>query len=123
MGDNDDIFDTNSDVVGIGNTALHYAAGNGDLAMVRILATAPNAIMNLRNGRGQTPLHYAAGNGHANVIWFFRTLPSIDLDAQDLNGSTPLMYAAAKGHYDAVVALLDDAVPDAYLHAVLPVDA
>ena len=76
MGDNDDIFDTNSDVVGIGNTALHYAAGNGDLAMVRILATAPNAIMNLRNGRGQTPLHYAAGNGHANVIWFFRTLPS-----------------------------------------------
>ena len=86
----DELFDTNVHVRGIGNTALHIAAGRGDLAMVRILATAPDAIMNLRNNRGQIPLHSAAGNGHADVIWFLRILPDVDVNAVDAHGSTPL---------------------------------
>ena len=119
----DELFDTNVHVRGIGNTALHIAAGRGDLAMVRILATAPDAIMNLRNNRGQTPLHYAAGNGHADVIWFLRMLPDVDVNAVDAHGSTPLHYAAARGHYDAVVALCESSIPDASLHAILAIDA
>ncbi|PWN39706.1 hypothetical protein IE81DRAFT_326264 [Ceraceosorus guamensis] len=52
-----------------GNSALHYAAANGHMAVVsEIVASAPLDLILLANTSGNTPVHWAALNGHLHCV-------------------------------------------------------
>ena len=91
---------------GDGATALHWAAYNDDLEMVRILlASGANINATTREG-ALTPLFMACTNGDAPMI---EALLKAGADAKSTksNGTTALMIAAASGNPEAVKVLLD----------------
>ena len=71
-----------------GNTALHRAAGDGNLVEIRNLI-ANGANVNARNRNGETPLHSAtASNDNVEVIKFL-VANGADVNAQDEWGGMP----------------------------------
>ncbi|KAJ4373456.1 ankyrin repeat-containing protein [Didymella sp. IMI 355093] len=54
------------------NTALHYAAANGHIDIVKLLLSTstskPAPFLNLTNSSGNTPLHWASLNGHLEAV-------------------------------------------------------
>ncbi|HEV2688897.1 MAG TPA: ankyrin repeat domain-containing protein [Bryobacteraceae bacterium] len=91
---------------GDGATALHWAAYNDDLDMLKmVLAAGANVKAATRDG-AITPLFMACTNGNAAMI---EALLKAGSDAKSVksNGTTALMIAAASGHADAVKVLLD----------------
>lgn len=112
-----------------GNTALHLAAINNDIHMIRKLISH-GADLNLTNFKNQTiediaegsfkkevqdlllekkyPLHHAAKNGDlAKVRKAFEDKEK--LDGSDNNGDTILHYAARHGHLHIVTFLIETA--------------
>jgi len=91
---------------GDGATALHWAAYNDDLEMVRMLLSAGASINATTREGAITPLFMACTNGDASMI---EALLKAGADAKSVkaNGTTALMMAAASGSADAVKVLLD----------------
>ncbi len=87
----------------IGETPLHYAAGNGHKAVAELLL-ANNGDVNAKDNDGGTPLLWAAACGHKSVVELLLANKA-DVNAKDNGGNTPLQRAALKGH-KAVVKLL-----------------
>lgn len=88
-----------------GQTALHYAAENGHIAMVEALLQHSRVAVETKNNLQTTALHLAAKNGHKDVVT--RLLEQCEhVDAQDYAGFTALHYAADSGHLDIVKMLL-----------------
>lgn len=119
-----------------GQTALHYAAWGGSVAVVRLLmdrieratknkegdtalhiaaqmgfapvveALANKHLVNMKGSNGLTPLHYATINGHTTVVEKL-TGGDIALEAQDdLIGWTPLHCGVDNGNKDIVERLV-----------------
>jgi len=89
-----------------GKTALHWAAGNGFVAVVRRLVAEPDAGVSLMDAEGWIPLHHAAARGRPDVV-----------DALVFGGSdvsfrtaeekyTPLHIAAQLGYGACVTSLI-----------------
>src|SRR5207249_1100040 len=57
----------NSRTDGMGKTALHCAAENGQAKMIEVLL-ARNAAVNLMDHEGRTPLHFAAQRGQTEIV-------------------------------------------------------
>jgi ankyrin repeat protein len=96
---------TPSGAQGDGTTALHWAAYNDDLSLVKLLIGAgakPDARTRLR---GLTPLHMAAETGDAVLIDVLLKAGA-QVDALNESGTTPLMIASASGSTGAVATLL-----------------
>jgi ankyrin repeat protein len=89
-----------------GLTALHFAAAEGRLPIVKLLL-ASKADPNLATGEGQTPLMLAALKGRTGVVEAL-TRAGAKIDARAKDGQTALMYAAATGRTYTVGALLAD---------------
>ncbi len=90
---------------GDGTTALHWAAYNDDLPLVKLLINAgakPDARTRLR---GLTPLHMAAETGDAALVDALLKAGA-QADALNESGTTPLMIAAESGSTAAVATLL-----------------
>jgi ankyrin repeat protein len=51
-----------------GQNALHYAAANGHLEIVRFLLTMAGANLEATSNDGFTPLYFACWNGHLEVV-------------------------------------------------------
>ncbi|XP_049770206.1 poly [ADP-ribose] polymerase tankyrase-1-like isoform X2 [Schistocerca cancellata] len=88
-----------------GWTALHWAAGRGDAAVVRLLLSAasdPNA----RTLGGQTPLHLAARNGHAEAAAALLQAGA-DRGVRTDWGNTPLDFARQQNRQQLVEMLTE----------------
>jgi len=93
-------------------TALHWAAFYGDLALARRLIGL-GADVEARVKLGNTPLHQAAYAGHGALVALLLG-HGADPNARNHLGYTPLHWAARNGHADVVALLLTrGASPDA----------
>ena len=93
----------------LGSTPLHWAIGEGDIAIVRLLLEN-NAAIDAKNNNDWTPLHVAAMNGHVDIarLLLEKNAPT---DAKNNDGWTPLHWAAIKGNVDLVRLLLEKNAP------------
>ena len=95
-----------------GTTALHEAAGAGNMAVAMLLLSrgADVAAATRNCGGNNQPLHYAAFRGHAAMVSLLLA-HGADASAADGEGHTPLYTAFEWGRLDAVRAFLDAGVP------------
>lgn len=83
------------------------AAGNGDLAKVRLLLDRNPSLAFSKNKGGFTALHYAASYGYLEIAELLLS-KNADVNAKNSEGITPLHYAASYDHKDVVQLLLSN---------------
>ncbi len=91
---------------GDGATALHWAASNEDLEMVKLLLASGANVNAATRDNAITPLFMACTSGNAAVVEALLTAGA-SANSAKTNGTTALMIAAASGSPAAVKALLD----------------
>src|ERR1051325_4726910 len=91
---------------GDGMTALHWAAANGDAAMVQMLLSAGANIRATTRLGAVTPLHRASQAGHSQVVAAL-IAAGADSNVATSTGATALMYAARSGNADTVTTLIE----------------
>jgi uncharacterized protein len=91
---------------GDGMTALHWAALDGNVDLVKMLIYAGANLEATTRLGGYTALHLAAKNGRADVVEALLTAGASPKTTTTA-GTTPLMLAAAAGSTPAVTALLN----------------
>ena len=96
---------------GFGNlTALHLAAFNGNISIVKILLEHRVKLNDKKATKSQTitssPLHLAARNGHAEIIGLLLDWGDL-IEVKDDMDRTALHWAAEGGHVEVVEVLLD----------------
>ena len=84
---------------------LHFAAGLGDLDVVKLLVDA-GADVNGKCQAWMAPLHYAALGNADREVFGLLVSKGADIDATDSKGQTPLMLAARTGCSGGVEALI-----------------
>ena len=87
-----------------GSTALHWAASQGDVELVRALIAA-GADVRVENDFGATPMSAAAEIGNANVIAMLLKAGA-NAESPNAEGETALMVVARTGKTDAASILL-----------------
>lgn len=90
-----------------GATALHYAAQNGELEMVKLLVEELGAKVDVKTKEGATPLYFACVNGFlevVNVLLKHKADPNSKLE----NGITPLYVACEHGHLEIITHLMKE---------------
>jgi ankyrin repeat protein len=88
-----------------GDTALHWAAANGHMEVMRVLVVELGADKDAKNAGGATPLHEAAFIGHVEAMRVLVVELGADKGAKNAYGVTPLHAAAFKGRVEAIKAL------------------
>lgn len=79
------------------STALHVAAGRGDVGVVFMLLQAKATLVHAKDEQNDTPLHYAAKNGHmAAASLLFDSGASCS--AKNMQGQTPVDVATPALH-------------------------
>jgi len=91
---------------GDGSTPLHWAAGNGDLALTEALLKAGANVKAVTRIGGMSPLFLAARAGNAAIVNALLKAGASATEANG-NGTTVLMVAAASGSGPTVGLLLD----------------
>ena len=92
--ENDVDFD--AEIFDDGKTALHIAAGAGDIAIMTILLDL-GADLGATDEYFQTPLHDAVIEGQEQAVALLLSRDA-DIEAEDMEGATPLHRAAEKGN-------------------------
>jgi hypothetical protein len=85
-------------------TALHFAADEGFLDVVKLLLKEC-ADPNVRDRHGSTPLHDAAGGGFLDIVKVL-VEAGAEVDAKDDIGGTPALLAAFSGYAETARYLL-----------------
>lgn len=88
-----------------GDTVLHVAAANSDLALVE-LCMGYGVDVDPLNEQGETPLHRAAAKAETNVVRLLVELGA-DLNISNGSGESPLMLACRRGAADAARYLVE----------------
>jgi ankyrin repeat protein len=90
------------------NTALHLAAENGQLNVVRFLLNKGADPMKTRQDEnGRNAFHLSAGNGHTDIVaLILERAKSLDINKTGKLGMTALYRAATNGHMATVRLLL-----------------
>ena len=98
----------------MGNTALWWAARQGNEGVVRRLLTRNDVNPDKTSDDGRTPLWAASDNGHEGVVKLLLARNDVDPDKPSDDGRTPLWTTSYNGHEGVVKLLLarNDVVPD-----------
>ncbi len=90
-----------------GESELHAAARNGDVARIEELLALDDDLVEGYDSRGWTPLHIAAARNHIDALRAMipHSQNSIDIPGQQLSQSTPLGLAAEYGKAEAIAVL------------------
>jgi ankyrin repeat protein len=91
--------------IGDGRMALHEAAANGNLNVMKLLVKY-GADVNGRNTSGETPLHLAAHFGHADAADYLLQNGAHLNEQTVYTKQTPLMVAAENGQKNVIRLLL-----------------
>jgi ankyrin repeat protein len=87
-----------------GVTALHLAAVNGNVEVLRVLVVELGADKDAKDANGGTPLHLAAVGGHVEAIKALEQLGA-QIDAHAANKDTPLKLSIRHGQHQAAEVL------------------
>ena len=85
-----------------GNTALHCAAIEGNMAVVRFLLEECHIHRLSLNRHQHSLLHLAAAHGHLELVHYLMMDKHLHPLSPDIHGWTPVHYAIAAGHLDVV---------------------
>lgn len=88
-----------------GYTALHYAAINGNLKIIKLLKEY-GAKIECVTKLGKNILHVAAESNQPSILVHFLLNEPLEISSVDENGSTPLHWACYSGSYESVNYLL-----------------
>ena len=89
-----------------GNTELHQAVAELDLARIEEIATHNKALLHLTNNYDLTVAHYAANFGYTDVIeTLYRA--GVDFTVVSPGGYTPALLAAEKGKSGALLFFIE----------------
>jgi uncharacterized protein len=91
---------------GDGMTALHWAAGHGDVELANMLLYAGARVDAVTRNGNYTPLHLAGRAGNAQVVGPLLKAGADPNAPTSSGGATPLHFAAAQGDPATVAALL-----------------
>ncbi len=91
-----------------GNTALHHAAANGHLALVKWLVEEQDQYPSESNDQGDTPLLLAARNGKQVVVEWLIELEDVDSGKRNNQDASALLLASEQGHLSLVAWLLEN---------------
>ncbi|XP_039292587.1 ankyrin repeat domain-containing protein 29 [Nilaparvata lugens] len=84
---------------------LHWAAVNGDVALIRRLLDSGKVHVDCRDKEGTTPLVLSAANGHFDCVLELLE-QGADPTCQRVTGTTALFFAAQSGYTDVADLLL-----------------
>ena len=92
-------------------TALHFAANEGRLEVVKELLKAGEIEIDAMSSILRTPLHLASIRGHIHII---RALVNagVNKNVKDFDENTPLHYASEYGHFETIIYLVKEAEVD-----------
>ncbi|KAL4701868.1 hypothetical protein ACJJTC_005810 [Scirpophaga incertulas] len=100
---------TSPQIISLGTSALHLAAGNAHLGTCGVLLRA-GVSRDARTKTARTPLHVAARAGHAAAAALLLAAGALPAP-RDALAMTPLHWAAARGHAAVAAVLLAHRAP------------
>lgn len=92
-------------------TALHFAANEGRLEIVRELLSKPEIDKEPQSSIMRTPLHMAAIRGNTNIVRLLVD-SGVDKNCKDFDENTPLHHASEFGHFETIIYLIKEAIAD-----------
>lgn len=97
-----------------GNSVMHVAAENGQVATIRVLLEDGRASVDAVNAKLETPVHFAAAAGHEDATRLLAEDGLADLTMRDAAGRTAAELARSRGFVRCAEAL-EAAAPDGRL--------
>ncbi|KAL4601336.1 hypothetical protein ACB092_11G265400 [Castanea dentata] len=93
-----------------GMSAVHIAARNGCVQIIRKLINKFPDAWELLNAKGMTALHVAAESGKQDVVDYLLEAQGFEgfINKKDKDGNTPLHLASIQGNHAILVKLADD---------------
>lgn len=91
-----------------GETALHLAASNGHLRVLKLLASrSPIHVLNAKDHNGWTAAHRSVTSGNDELVLWVIQQPDINLSLRDKHGRRASAFAAAYGTEKMLKAILE----------------
>ena len=86
--------------------ALHIAASDGHLEVVKLLLAHPSVNVNVKTLFGYTAISESCAQGHVSLVQLLLKDPRVDILLADIYGHTPLWWASFGGHHEVVECLI-----------------
>ena len=107
-------FENDPNTASDGWPALHTAARDGRLGLVKYLTTIPDIDINYSTSSAGTALHQAAKKGRVKILQHLLSCPGINVNAVDSRFRTPLHIAAEWKQFEIAKILLNTPGIDIY---------
>ncbi|KAI3871162.1 hypothetical protein MKW98_015062 [Papaver atlanticum] len=92
-----------------GKGVIHFAAGGGNVEVLKYLIKEIKLDVNVKDNSGVTPLSWAAIEGHYAAVEYLLEMGA-NPEMPDNSNCTPLHHSAMKGHKDVIPLLLSKGI-------------